>query len=250
MEIFHDYGLAFLSRWAHVLSGITWIGLLYYFNFVQVPAFAELEPGTRNQVVDRLASRALWWFRWAAVSTLVFGILIYFFTKDVSDDPLWFSSDYMKSAQGVGIYTGIIIALVMFANVWLVIWPNQRRVIENARNVLAGGEADAGAAAAGRKGLLASRQNTIFSFTMLFFMVGTSHFFGNYGLRVSGGDRALWYLFALVVIAALELNALGIIGTTGADDQTNWMYERHDRAIGVALVLVVVFYLVWELILG
>jgi hypothetical protein len=59
-------GLEFLMRWAHVLAGITWIGLLYYFNFVQVPAFAELDAGARNQAVDKLASRALWWFRWAA----------------------------------------------------------------------------------------------------------------------------------------------------------------------------------------
>src|SRR5262249_42901846 len=60
-------GWEFLFRWAHVLAGITWIGLLYYFNFVQVPSFAELDAGARNQAVDKLASRALWWFRWAAV---------------------------------------------------------------------------------------------------------------------------------------------------------------------------------------
>ncbi|MEY2740633.1 MAG: hypothetical protein RL283_735, partial [Actinomycetota bacterium] len=67
-----DWGM----RWLHILAGIMWIGLLYYFNFVQVPAFAELDAGARNQAVDKLASRALWWFRWAAVATLVFGVLI------------------------------------------------------------------------------------------------------------------------------------------------------------------------------
>ncbi len=62
-------GGAFVSRWLHVIVGITWIGLLYYFNFVQVPAFAEMEAAARNNAVDKLASRALWWFRWAAAAT-------------------------------------------------------------------------------------------------------------------------------------------------------------------------------------
>ena len=69
-------GLEFLFRWAHVLAGIMWIGLLYYFNFVQVPAFAEMDAGARNNALDKLAWRALWWFRWAAAATLAFGILI------------------------------------------------------------------------------------------------------------------------------------------------------------------------------
>ena len=64
-------GGAFVSRWLHVVVGITWIGLLYYFNFVQVPSFAEMEAAARNNAIDKLASRALWWFRWAAVATVV-----------------------------------------------------------------------------------------------------------------------------------------------------------------------------------
>ena len=75
-------GGAFVSRWLHVIVGITWIGLLYYFNFVQVPAFAEMEAAARNNAIDKLASRALWWFRWAAVATVVTGLLILLFQKD------------------------------------------------------------------------------------------------------------------------------------------------------------------------
>ena len=167
-------GWEFLFRWAHVLAGITWIGLLYYFNFVQVPAFAELDAGARNQAVDKLASRALWWFRWAAMATLAFGILILGVQKEFGSDggSQLTNGDYWKTAPGVAISTGILLAVTMFANVWLVIWPNQKKVIANARNVLAGGEADPEAAAAGRRAALASRQNTIFSFTMLWFMVG------------------------------------------------------------------------------
>src|SRR5215471_11069356 len=182
-------GGAFFSRWAHVVMGITWIGLLYYFNFVQVPAFAEMDAAARNNAIDKLASRALWWFRWAAALTVLTGISILLFQNNGKAQ--LFSGDYWKSVSGMSIATGILLALTMFANVWLVIWPNQKKVIANARNVQAGGEADPAAAPAGRRAGLASRQNTIFSFTMLMFMVGTSHFFtvGNFKALPSGGDR-------------------------------------------------------------
>jgi uncharacterized membrane protein len=238
-------GLEFLFRWAHVLAGITWIGLLYYFNFVQVPAFAELDASARNQAVDKLASRALWWFRWAAMATLAFGILILAVQKEQGTDggSQLTNGDYWKSPSGVAISTGILLAVTMFANVWLVIWPNQKKVIANARNVLAGGEADPDAPAAGRKALLASRQNTIFSFTMLWFMVATAHFAGNFSTSDSG-NRAIYWLITLVIWIVLELNCLGILGGTGTGGP-RWIYEDHQRAIGVGLGLVVVWYLLW-----
>src|SRR6476619_1672924 len=102
LDIFSKTGFAFLSRWSHVIFGITWIGLLYYFNFVQVPAFAEMEAAARNNAIDKLASRALWWFRWAAVATVVTGLLILWF-QDQFDD-----MDYFKSRQGAGIALGIL----------------------------------------------------------------------------------------------------------------------------------------------
>ena len=154
--------------------------------------------------------------------------------------------DYWKTAPGISISTGILLGVTMFANVWLVIWPNQRTVIANARNVLAGGEADPNAAAAGRKALLASRQNTIFSFTMLFFMIGTAHFFGGgeFEALPSGSDRAIYWLITLVIWLVLELNCLGVLGGTGPNGP-RWIYEDHKRAIGTGLVLVVVWYLLW-----
>src|SRR4051812_6783150 len=139
-------GGAFLSRWLHVVVGITWIGLLYYFNFVQVPAFAEMEAAARNNAIDKLASRALWWFRWAAAATVASGILILLFQPANGAKIQLTDGDYWKSATGMSIATGILLALTMFANVWLVIWPNQKKVIANARNVQAGGEADPAAA--------------------------------------------------------------------------------------------------------
>src|SRR5262245_47266478 len=123
-----------------------WTGLLWYFNFVQVPAFAEMEAAARNNAVDKLASRALREVRWAAAATVLTGILILLFQTGTgapvapTTTPQLFSGDYWKTSTGMSIATGILLGLTMFANVWLVIWPNQRKIIANARNVQAGGE--------------------------------------------------------------------------------------------------------------
>lgn len=241
-------GLSFLVRWAHVLVGITWIGLLYYFNFVQVPSFAQMDAGARNNAIDKLASRALWWFRWAAAATLGFGILLLLIQKTAGGNAELSSGTYWKSASGISIATGILLGVTMFLNVWLVIWPQQKKVIANARNVQAGGQADPAAADAGRRAALASRQNTIFSFPMLFFMVGTAHFFSPalYNTTKSS-DRAIYFVITAVIWAAFELSALGILGGRAAGNITNWVYENHWRAIGSGLVLVVVWYALWEI---
>ena len=119
-------------------------------------------------------------------------------------------------------------------------------MIANARNVIAGGEADPNAAAAGRKAALASRQNTVYSFVMLFFMIGAVHFFNQGGYNTAN-DRAIYWIVTLVVFLVLELNCLGVIGGTGTNI-TNWIYENHMRAIGAGLVLVVFWYALWEII--
>jgi uncharacterized membrane protein len=244
-------GLEFLARWAHVLVGVLWIGLLYYFNFVQVPSFAQMDAAARNNAIDKLASRALWWFRWAAAATFGFGIVLLLVIPGSNGNSELFSGDYWKSAQGISIATGILLGVTMFLNVWLVIWPQQKKVIANARNVQAGGQADPAAADAGRRSALASRQNTIFSIPMLFFMVGTAHFFGAYngpnGLG-SGSDRGIYWAITVVIWGVFELSALGILGGRAAGNITNWVYENHWRAIGTGLVLVVVWYALWEII--
>jgi uncharacterized membrane protein len=242
-------GGAFASRWAHVVVGITWIGLLYYFNFVQVPSFAEMEAAARNNAIDKLASRALWWFRWAAAATVATGISILLFQGGDGGKIQLTNGDYWKSTPGMSIATGILLALTMFLNVWLVIWPNQKKVIANARNVQAGGEADPAAAAAGRKSALASRMNTIFSFPMLMFMVGTFHFFSLdvFEQNPSGGDRATYWIIALVIWALLELNALGVFGTKPGG--TRWIYDTHQAAIITGFVLVAVYYVLFYVVL-
>jgi len=207
---FSRNGLAFGFRWLHVLVGIMWIGLLYYFNFVQVPAFAAFgdEGRARNIAIDKVARKALWWFRWAAISTFVTGILITGITKDyftVAGADSWGAF-----AGNIGISTGMLVGTILLLNVWGVIWRNQKVVLANAANVLAGGEADPAAPAAGRRALMASRQNAIFSVMMLFFMVYRAHA-PTSGNVVSGGSLGAYWAIALIIIIVLEVNALGLM---------------------------------------
>ena len=159
--------------WLHVLAGITWIGLLYYFNFVQVPALAEAVsdeggPGGAG-IAKYVAPRALWWFRWGAVATWVtgaaylahLGIFVDAFTLGMTSDP----ANYAAMTIGVGAWLGTI----MLFNVWVLIWPNQKKVL---------GMVEASAeeiAKAKNTALLASRTNTLLSIPMLMSMVGYGH---------------------------------------------------------------------------
>jgi len=208
-------------RWLHVLGGIMWIGLLYYFNFVQVPAFAAFgdEARARNIAIDKVARKALWWFRWAAVFTFVTGILITLVTEN------YYSEGFGKNAGGIAISTGMLLGIIMMLNVWGVIWRNQKVVLANAANVLAGGEANPDAPAAGRRAVMASRQNAIFSVSMLYFMVYKSHS-PRTGDTVSSGNIATYWIIALVIIAILEVNALGLMPwKTAPNKGINALYD-------------------------
>lgn len=247
LDIFSRTGYAFLSRWSHVFVGITWIGLLYFFNFVQVPAYAEMEAAARNNAIDKLTSRALWWFRWAAAATLVSGILLLLFQTDAEGKTQLFSSDYVKTPQGVSIYAGVLLAVTMFLNVWLVIWPLQKKVIANARNVQAGGQADPEAPGAARRALLASRQNMIYSLPMLIFMVGTAHF--PYDIsQTTSSSRVVFWIIWIVIWGVLELNALGFIGGT-APGGPRVIYDNHRNAIIASFVYSAVALILFSLVL-
>lgn len=243
LKILDQVGLEMLSRWSHYLAGVTWIGLLYYFNFVQVPAFAQFEAGPRTEAIAKLVPRALWWFRWGAVLTLLTGLSILAFQENLTD------GDYWKTTPGISIATGILMALVMFANVWLVIWPNQKIVIASAQRVAAGGEADPNAAAAGRRGVLASRTNAFFSIPMLFFMGATSHWSALFDRNPAGGDRLTYWLIVLAIIVLAELNGLGKLGGT-APGGTRVYLDEHKNTIIAGIVLLAVFIALWEIVLG
>ena len=139
MEIFNrffDPGGAFevLARAGHVLVGVTWIGLLYYFNFVQTPAFAQLTDGARGEALRKITFRDLWWFRWAALATFLFGLLI-ISVQDMSGD-----NSYFSGQRGTAILTGMLFGTTMFLNVWGIIWRHQKVIIANAESVAAGGD--------------------------------------------------------------------------------------------------------------
>ena len=244
-----DYLLGFGFRWLHILVGIAWIGLLYYFNLVQVPGLAAYgdEGKARNITIDKIARRALWWFRWAAIATLATGLLI------TGQKDYW--NNFMNgSASGnghdVAISVGMTLGILMAANVWMIIWKNQRVVLANAANVLGGGEADPNAATAGRKALLASRQNMIFSVSMLWFMVGSAHFYSGAFPDASSSDVRTFFIISIVIIALLELNAIGIFGGIKAGNKMLWMYESHKNALITSGVLWVILWILSETMLG
>lgn len=235
-------------RWLHILAGIMWIGLLYYFNFVQVPAFAAFgdEARARNIAIDKVARKALWWFRWAAVSTFVTGILITIVTEN------YYSDGFGKSAGGIAISVGMLLGTIMMLNVWGVIWRNQKVVLANAANVLAGGEADPAAPAAGRKAVMASRQNAVFSVSMLFFMVFKGHSPYLVNTDLSGSKVGTFWLITLIIIAVLEINALGLMPwKTEANKGLNKLYDGKgvQNPIIAAFGLWVVFLILTEIFL-
>ena len=249
MKIFEDFvkvngGLQFIGRYLHVLAGITWIGLLYFFNFVQVPAFAEMEAGARSEALRKITWRALWWFRWAAAATFALGIMLLGIYTSDSD------AGYLKSTAGASIITGMLFGITMFANVWMVIWPAQKINIGSAERVAAGAEADPNAAGAAKKGARASRCNTFFSFTMLWFMVFTSHYSGVFANDTGGVNNfAVYLIFVLILWAVIEASALGYIG--GLDNAINKLiFDDHKKTILYGFVYLAVIYFVgWELIM-
>ena len=247
MEIFHRIGLSEAFRISHVIVAVMWMGLLWYFNFVQTPAFAEMEASSRNDAFDKLTWRALWWFRWSAAATVVFGLLII----AIAPTGTYNSDFWIHSSAGPTLLVGILFGLAMFLNVWLVIWPNQQIVIANARTLKAGGEANPNAAAAARAGAMASRQNTIFSLPLLVFMVGAAHFYASgpiFGGGLSSGKCIVYLLIGVAVMAVLELNALGMISGRG-NTGLNMIYETHKNAMYTGIALIVVFYILAEILL-
>src|SRR6185369_5968911 len=162
-RIDHAWG-TFFMRWLHIGSGVMWIGLLWYFNFVQTPSMPQIPDEQKPAVSKVIAPRALFWFRWAALATVVTGLLLATMT------PGGYLTGALTLAPGYrAIRVGMWLALMMAFNVWFIIWPNQKKALG-----IVTVDATAKAAAAKMAGM-ASRVNTMLSIPMLYCMAAQSH---------------------------------------------------------------------------
>jgi uncharacterized membrane protein len=223
--------ISYLARWGHYLFGIAWIGLLYYFNFVQGGYMAAASDEAKVDAFTKLVPSALWWFRFGAMFTFLTGvILLLLIMHGGGNMGIW-------SAMSVDISLAVVMATLMFLNVWLIIWPNQKVVIASNESIRDGGEANPDAAGAAAKALLASRTNTFFSAPMLFLMGSHGHFTLG-AADVDTGLSTVALIVGLVIIAAIEANA--IWGKTGP-------LTTVKGVIGSSLVLTVVMAIVASL---
>ena len=176
-----------LFRWGHIVVGIAWIGLLYYFNFVQTEYVKKADPEAKKDVMQKLAPNALWWFRCAAFFTFLTGLYL-----------LYVQERMITTAIALGTLMGTI----MMLNVWGIIWRNQKVVI---------GLKEGDAVKAGAKAALASRTNTLLSLPMLYFMVSSAHggtaaYPKSYLLIDGYLSTGFWIVFVAVLL--IEFNAI------------------------------------------
>lgn len=226
LSIIETGGIMFLFRWIHFMSGVVWIGTLYYFNFMQGSFFATTDATTKSNMIRGLVPNALWWFRWGAMFTFLSGLAMLEMTRR--------SGMTFGTSWGVLILTGATLGTFMWANVWFIIWPNQKIVIASAEQVAKGGSPLPAAAAAATRAGIASRHNVLFSIPMLFFMGGASHL----GILISeSANLGVLAGVLAVIIGGLELNA--IKGKMGP-------LTKVSGVIHSGLALTVVLYLIIE----
>ena len=179
MDLFTDQAF---FRSFHILFGIAWIGLLYYFNFVQTEYVKVADPDAKADVMKKLAPNALWWFRWAAFFTFLTGVILLY---------------QITARIGTEIILGATMGTLMMLNVWGIIWRNQKIVL---------GMKDGDVPAAAAKAGLASRTNTLFSVPMLMYMVYSAHAQGSYLVLDDWNMTSL--IVGLALIFAIEANAI------------------------------------------
>ena len=202
MNLFDSIHL--LMRWLHVIAGIIWVGHLYFFNFVNVPLQAVLDDAGKKAVGPKLMPRALWWFRWGAMITLIAGLWLfvqnYFYIPGVGfgASPLLVDSDGMTD-RSMWILFGMLLGIVMWFNVWFVIWPAQKKIL--------GGKASAAELPAiRRRAYLMSRTNTYLSGPMLFGMLAPAHY---------GAMNWLTFLFAVTLSLLAIHHSIRVSGKVG-----------------------------------
>ena len=161
--------ITFMWRWLHVLSAVMWIGLLWYFNFVQIPNMPNIPDDQKPAISKVIAPAALWWFRWAAMATIVTGLLLALDNGYLMQALTLGLTDGVAKHTAIGI--GMWLGIIMWFNVWFIIWPKQKIALG-----IVEAEADAKAAAA-RTAMLFSRTNTMLSVPMLYAMVSAQNIY-------------------------------------------------------------------------
>lgn len=195
--------IEFILRWFHFMAGMMWIGHLYYFNYTQGVFLnsTEVDNSAKIALRTKLLPTALWYFRWGALWTFVTGLL--YLGSHAHSLGGWKAMS--TSSYGTLILVGALFGTTMLMNVWHVIWPKQRIVIENANRLAKGESALPAAADAGARANVASRTNTLLSIPMLFFMGGASHL--PLPLTDNSNLMAFW-IVVLLVWAVVEANAI------------------------------------------
>ena len=164
----YEFG-TFFFRWLHVISGVMWIGLLWYFNFVQIPNMPNIPDDQKPAIGKVIAPAALWWFRWGAMATIVTGVILAALNGYLLEAIMLGLTDGVPKHTMIGI--GMWLGTIMWFNVWFVIWPNQQRALG-----IVEADADTKAKSA-RTAMLFSRTNTLLSVPMLFAMVSAQNLF-------------------------------------------------------------------------
>ncbi|HTT97966.1 MAG TPA: urate hydroxylase PuuD [Rhizomicrobium sp.] len=165
----------FLVRWLHVISGVMWIGLLWYFNFVSTPTTPSIPTELRPALGKYITPAALFWFRWAAMSTIFFGIILAYLNGYLVQAYTLDANEGFINPKAISIGIGMWLGTIMWFNVWFLIWPNQQKAL-NIDNKYPDLSADAKAASAKTAGMF-SRINTMLSIPMLFAMVAAQNIY-------------------------------------------------------------------------
>ena len=235
----------FLLRWLHFLAGITWIGMLYYFNFVQVPFFAGAEPAVRTgMIAGGLVSRALWWFRWGAMVTFITGAL-YLMHRIIQVGGI---QSFFNTSYGWAIFIGGMLGTLMWFNVWFIIWPAQQVVMASATRVKEGGQAIPEAAARGARGGVTSRTNTMLSIPMLFFMAAASHW--AFFTPTARGSKITMLVVFLIILVIVEANAVVGPATPDKASAGKKLLSTLNGTFWAGFVLTAIFVIALKLIFG
>ena len=169
MDYFDYAWVTFLFRWLHVISGVMWIGLLWYFNFVQIPSMPKIPDEQKPAVSKVIAPAALFWFRHGALATVATGLVLAGLNGYIGDALILSIGDGVPRHTAIGI--GMWLGLIMAFNVWMIIWPNQKKALGIV-------QVDADAKKhAGRTAMLFSRANTMLSIPMLYAMVSAQNIY-------------------------------------------------------------------------